>query len=212
MDNSQFDKLDTLIDSSQFIDEKFKIKCKEYLKQVPTSIDSWVYSSSLSDFPYQGDIADKLDIVYHETDGQTLNIGLLEDWRCMLLSHTCDMDFTNKSREKFVSVAPIFNFKEFSDNQLTGYSKTQWESFIESVKANRITDILYLPGYGEIDDFVVLLDRIYSIDSKVLDIRVKKGTTTKILSLSQVGYYFFLIKLTYHFARYENREEVLRDY
>ena len=60
MDNSI---LDELIDSSHFIDNSLKKKCKEYFEQIPKGIGTWFYSSSIPPFVYQGDIIDKLDVI-----------------------------------------------------------------------------------------------------------------------------------------------------
>ena len=208
MNQSQFDEL---IDSSPFIDENLKKDCKRYLKQIPTSISSdWIYSKSLPEITCQGDVTDRFDIVFHEFVGDSSEIRSLEDHPCILISHTCDMDLENKTREKFISIAPIFDYEEFAAQKYSGYSEERWNSFLESVKSNRITDILFLPGKESVGDFIVLLDRIYSFDSKILNIRLKTKMTNRLISLSQIGYYYFLIKLTYHFARYENRSEVRR--
>ena len=97
MDESQFDEL---IDSSPFIDENIKEDCKRYLKQVPTDISSdWIYSSSLPETTYQGDVADKFDIVFHEFQDDSSEIRILENHPCILISHTCDMDLENKTDE-----------------------------------------------------------------------------------------------------------------
>lgn len=204
-------ELDELIDSSHFIDDHLKGQCKEYLKQIPKGLGSWFYSPSIPEDAYQGDIVDKFEMVYSEVVGAKLETRSLEDVPCMLLSHTCDMELRGKTREKYVSVAPVFSFKEFANSRGTEYSEDRWDDFLTSVKANRITDILYIPKKGPLDDSVILLDRISSIDPKFLKIKLERGETKRVLSLSQIGFYFFLIKLTYHFARYEDRAEIQRE-
>jgi len=208
MDDQELEKL---IESAHFIDEQYKEECKEYLMQIPHGIDARFYSSSIPPDTYQGDIIDKFDIVYYElVDGQLelLRIGGIP---CMLLSHTCDIDFENKTREKFISIAPVINFDEFAQAKIPAYSNEGWEDYLKSVKANLITDILYIPKKGPLNDSVVLLDRISSIDPRLIQARLNNSEANIILSLSQIGFYYFLIKLTNHFARYEDREEVRRN-
>jgi hypothetical protein len=204
-------ELDELIDSSHFIADHLKEQCKQYLKQIPQGLGDWFYSSLIPQAAYQGDIVDKFEVVYYEVVDDRLEIQSLEDFPCMLLSHTCDMDLEDKTREKYVSVAPVFSFKEFAKFKTSEYSEKGWNDFLDAVKANRITDILYIPGKSPLDNSVILLDRISSVHPNLLKIRLQKGGTKRVLSLSQIGFYFFLIKLTYHFARYEDREEILRE-
>jgi hypothetical protein len=203
-------ELDELIDSSHFIDDPIKKKCKEYFKQIHKGLGPWFYSPSIPRNTYQGDIVDKLNVVYYEMENDTQEIGVLEDIPCMLLSHTCDMDFEGKTRGKHVSVAPVFAFDEFAKNRPQGYSTKGWQSFLEDLKANRITDILYIPEKKPLEASIILFDRIFSFNPLVLRDRADRNKTKRILSLSQIGFYFFLIKLTYHFARYEDRTEIRR--
>ena len=203
--------MDELIDSSHFIDDQYKEKCKEYFRQIPKAEVAWIYSSALPIDTYQGDIVDKFEIVFHEVSGDSLEIRVLEDVPCMLLSNTCDMEPEGKTRKKHISFAPVFSFSEFANSRTDQYSEEGWNDYLKRVKANKVTDILFIPGYGSFGDSVVLLDRIYSTDPELLKIKIEKGATKRIASLSQIGFYFFLIKLTYHFARYEDRDEIVRD-
>ena len=198
--------IDELVDSSPYVDDQAKEQCKEYFKQIPTDLDlgDWFFSSSIPQCVYQGDIVDKFDLVYQEVVDDQVNFRVLEDIPCILLSNTCNMDLKEKTREKFVSAAPVFSYKEFSETKLSDkYTKDEWQAFLRSVKGNQITDILYIPGKNGLDDSVIFLDRISSFDPNILQIKLKKGHTQRILSLSQIGWYYFLIKLTYHFARYD---------
>lgn len=204
------EEIDELISSSHFIDDHFKEQCKQYFKQIPCGLGNWFYSLSIPPATYQGDIVDKFELVYYEVVENRLEVRSLKDIPCMLLSHTCDLDLENKTREKHVSVAPVLSFEEFANFKTSEYSDKGWKDFLDSVKANKITDILYIPGKSPLDDSVILLDRISSVDPKLLKIKIENGDTKRVLSLSQIGFYFFLIKLTYHFARYEDREEIQR--
>lgn len=201
-----------LIDSSHFIDSSVKERCIEYFKQIPEGLEDWFFSSVPTSVLSQGDVLDKLDVVYLTVRDNLQEIQVIDDSPSMLLSHTCNINFEGKSRSKYISVAPIFSFEEFARTaKPQGYSQKSWEDFLKDIKANRITDILYMPKKGKLEESVVFLDRICSIDPHVLKIRLEKDKSEKLLSLSQIGFYYFLIKLTHHFARFEDRNEVKRE-
>ena len=209
MDSSE---LDDLIDSSPFIDNSLRDRCKEYFRQVPKELSDWFYSTTISTDIYQGDVVDKLDVVYFQMENTAQQLKILDDIPCMLLSNTCDMALEGKSREKFISVVPIFDFAEFAENgKIHDYSDEGWEDFLRDISANRITDMLYIPPKDAWSASVVFLDKICSIAPNVLKARLDMNKSRTILSLSQLGAYYFLIKLTYHFARLEDRTEIIRD-
>lgn len=205
-------KLDELIDCSHFIDDSHKDQCKQYFKQIHKGLGDWFYSRSISPDMYQGDVVNKLDVVYFQIRDDSQELQIIEDLPCMLLSNTCDMALEGKSREQYISVASIFSFQEFGQQgRLQEYSVNGWENFLKDIKMNRITNILYIPEKTPLKASVIFLDRICSIDPHILKARLGKNKSRRILSLSQVGFYFFLIKLTYHFARYEDRTEIIRE-
>ena len=205
--------IEDLIDTSHFVAEDQKDLCKKYFCQIPISLEStWFYSLHTSSISYQGDIIDKFYVSFTDLEGDNIITQAIEDQACMLMSNTCDMYFEDKTREKYISVAPIFNYDEFANSpKPAAYSEQGWIDFLKDVRENKITDILYIPGKNGINDSVVLLDMITSFDPKLLSAMIEKESTKRILTLSQIGYYFFLIKLTYHFARYEDKDEVKRD-
>jgi hypothetical protein len=205
------EEIDHLVDSSHFIDDSLKERCKDYFKQIDQGVGDWIYAPEVPADSYQGDILNHFEIVYQEVVGDDIEIRAIEAIPCMLLSNTCDLDFRDKSREKFVSVAPVLSFDEFAENfKAEKYSEQGLTDFLEAVKKNKITDILYIPGKNQFEESVVLLDKIYSADPKHLKYKFENGEANRILSLSQTGFYFFLIKLTYHFARYEDKSEIVR--
>jgi len=208
MDSSN---LDELVNYSHFIDGSLKEECKRYFKQVHEELGGWFYSYSIQPDIYQGDVIDRVDVIYYELKEDSQELQETEDVPCMILSHTCDIDVEDKTRRPLISLAPIFNYEEFAENKTPEYSEEGWKDFLEHVRTNRITDILYIPKKEPLDASIVLLDRIFSIDPLILQIKLSKNTAKRILSLSQIGFYYFLIKLTYHFARYEDRSEIVRE-
>ena len=209
MDNSE---LNELINSSHFIDDTQKDQCKQYFKQINKEPGDWFYSHSIPPDIYQGDVIDNFDVIYYQMIDDFQKIQAIEDIPCMLLSNTCDMDFEGKTRKKYISIAPIFSFEDFAEEgKHQEYSENGWHDFLEDIEKNRIINILHIPEKKPLKASVVFLDKICSIDPYLLKTRLDKNKSKKILSLSQIGFYFFLIKLTYHFARYEDRTEIIRE-
>jgi hypothetical protein len=102
------------------------------------------------------------------------------------------MFFEGKTREKYISIAPVVDFKEFSEQgKIEGYSEQSWLDFLKDIKANRITDILYMPEKPPLGASVVFLDRICSLDPRLVKERLARTMCKRILSLSQIGFYFF---------------------
>jgi hypothetical protein len=203
-------KLDELIDSSNFIEKSQKEDCKKYFKEIDRGLGDWFYANSIPSDKYQGDIVDNLDVVYFEMNENQQEAKLIENIPCMLLSHTCDMALEGKTRCSYISIAPIVCFEEFAESRVKGYTKETRENFLEAVRANKITDILYIPRRGPLKESIVFLDRICSIEPQVLQMRLEKNRSKRILSLSQIGHYLFLFKLSIHFARYEDKTEIVR--
>ncbi|MFH1136440.1 MAG: hypothetical protein V1816_10200, partial [Pseudomonadota bacterium] len=201
-------KLDELIESCSYIDVNLKERCKKYFKQVNRELDDWFYSKNSSEDLYQGDIINNLEMAFLEVSNNIIEYKLIENQQCILLSNTCDMSPENKTREKFVSVAPVFSYSDFSQNKIERYDVNAWNNFLQDVKRNNITDILYIPQNRNFESSVVLLDRIFSIDINSFYFIFNTRCKNKILSLSQLGHYIFLIKLTNHFARYEDKSEI----
>ena len=204
--------IENLIDTAPFIDDALREECKKYFRQIPLILESqWFYSQSSCPFFRQADIIENLDFSYSEIEDDAVNIRVLEDQTCMLVSNTCDMDLKDKSRGKHILVALVVDYDVFASQEKTdSYTNVQWENYLESVRKNLITDILFIPENGEIKDSVVYLDKVFSCTLQQLLVMQEKDKIKKILSLSQVGHYYFLIKLTHHFARYENKEETGR--
>lgn len=201
-----------LVNSSHFIDSSVKERCIEYFKQIPEGLGDWFFSSAPTSVLSQGDVLDKLDVIYFTVRDNLQEMQVIDDSLCMLLSNTCDINFEGKSRCKYISIAPIFSFEEFAGTaKPQGYSEKGWGDFLKDIKANGITDILYMPKKGKLKESVVFLDKICSIDPHVLKIKLEKNKSEKLLSLSLIGFYYLLIKLTHHFARFEDRDEVKRE-
>lgn len=124
------------------------------------------------------------------------------------LSNTCDIDLNNK-RAYFPSqivYATIFNLDKYR-NQLIADKIKDEESIkqhLDSIRKQLITQVLYLPIGGSLNyEGIVFLDRINHCDNKAIDRTDIKSS--RLFSLSNYGFYLFLIKLSIQFTRVQEQ-------
>lgn len=168
----------------------------EGLKQFPADIDSKMYTSYLreDDIVFQGDGLEGLLFV-------NLPDKTVGEARGIVLSNTCDIDTSNK---QFITAnvvyAPILNLDKLSMQLCTKFEQTRVNDFIESVKKQYITQIFFLPkGCGLKHDSAVMLDKLNSCENSFIDRQKLKGM--RLFTLSNLGLYVFIVKLSLHFMR-----------
>lgn len=120
----------------------------------------------------------------------------------LVLSNSCDIDESNK-RELPVKVtfAPIIRLGQYERILKEKIDDPQKiTDKISSIKSQHITSLFYLPKGGALEDeYVALLSDLHSIPYKNF---VKQNPQQKLFTLSQVGFYIFLLKLSVHFCRF----------
>ena len=174
------------------------------LRNFPNNLDSRIYTNYLidSDIIYQGDGLNNL-----------LYINLpkpdIKPIPCMILSNTCDIDLVNvRNFPSQVVYAPIFNLKKYQEALYVNSSKTknQIDSHIDSVRRQEITQVFYLPGVeNKMDDSIVFFDRVCNFpNNKISRENLKEK---RLFTLSDYGSYLFLLKLSIHFTRIQDKVE-----
>lgn len=138
------------------------------------------------DYLTQGDVFSEMPLTYIDKDGNVITIFR----KAILLCNTCDS--TRNDKLQFAAIHPV---EDLGEN----------ESFKESVRHNRAFQFLYLPD-PKIDDSVIDFGIISTISREAFDKLLQQGKVNKIASLSQVGYYMLLSKLTVYFMRPEDTE------
>ncbi len=172
----------------------------EGLKSFPANMDSRFYTNYLKDrIIYQGDGITSLP---------TINFDTMERKDCLsiVLSNTCDIDAANKRLfNSQIVYAPIIELKKYKCIlEQSGISAEKIERHIESARVQELTQILYLPQFGEsFNESIVFMDRIFNVDNRFLD----RGNLndSRVFSLSDYGAYVFLLKLSIHFTRIQDR-------
>lgn len=179
----------------------------EELKAFPKNIDERLYSRILTNdnIIYQGDGIDKMLVV-------NLPAPDIRPLRSMVISNTCDILLENKRLfPTRIIYAPIFNLEKYRDKIMEEYNNDESQhekiaNHINDIKKQFVTSIFYLPkGAGLENDSIVFLDRINNCPSNIMtpeDIR-----KNKIFSLSDFGFYLFIVKLSIHFTRIREDKE-----
>lgn len=125
----------------------------------------------------------------------------------IILSNSCDIDVEN-DRDLSVNVVfvPLINLDKYANLLcVEGLPQNRVASKIEAIKQQRVTSIVYFPkGSNLDDDYIANLDDVHSQPLQ----HFISGDRAKLFTLSQAGFYMFLLKLSIHFCRFQ--EGVLR--
>lgn len=124
----------------------------------------------------------------------------------VVLSNTCDISLSNE-RKFFaprIVYSPIINMKRYRASLLKRLSQDEVDGHVLSVRSQRITQIFYLPGReGVLEESLVFFDRVCSCKNS--DIQRKGLKNQRLFTLSDFGAYFFLMKLSMHFSRIQDK-------
>jgi hypothetical protein len=119
----------------------------------------------------------------------------------LIFSNTCDIDLSNeRAYPSQICYAPILKLNSFlglvEKKKGKGYAK----EFIDKVKKQYITQIVYLPiGGGLTYEGIVFLDRINNFPNNLVSRQNLREN--RLFSLSNYGLYLLLLKLSIHFSR-----------
>lgn len=171
------------------------------LKSFPDNIDARMYTSFLNEnIIYQGDGIDNMPIM--DLAHNTKDIRLVP---ALILSNTCDMDLSNirmfPSSIVYAPIIKLSNYRSVLNQHCDDVSKV--ENHISNLKKQKITQIVYLPATGRMEESLVFLDRVYSIDNKYVDRSNLKDR--RFFSFSNYGFYLFVFKLSVHFSRIQEK-------
>lgn len=191
-----------------FLDvEKFKDQIPYYLTQpqkegLVKALEDFPENTNyyLSDYPtdlktaaLQGDVFQSLTIYGPKGSRQIKGI---------ILSNSCDIDTQNKRDFPMRAVfAPLVSLSAMVD-RLRGAKipEETIEAKLDAIKKQLVTNIVYLPECEHIPESIIFLDDVHQIPTEAL--REALEEQNKILTLSQVGFYILLFKLSIHFCRF----------
>jgi hypothetical protein len=126
----------------------------------------------------------------------------------VILSNSCDVDPANPRKlPAQVVYCPLIAAEKFDPLVREVYGSGA-ENFIKDTRAQATTSIVYFPEVrGVSGGFYGLLDQVCHIGSHSLPHDFVEAS--RIFTLSQVGHYLFLLKLSVHFTRIH--EGIVRD-
>ena len=129
----------------------------------------------------QGDIISEVPFYYFDEEGNQQKFKT----NALVLSTSCHID----QKDKIVLV-PVLPLSSFNGN-------------VVELKKNKVIDYMYIPE-GELMDSFVDFEIMNSFSKELIVSGIKKGRIRRIASLNQIGYYFFVIKLTIYLMRRED--------
>ena len=171
------------------------------LNKFPTNSEYYLIGK-YTDELLQGDGWTKMQVLRFDT-GERKNV--LE----IIFSNTCDIIPENK-RDVPTNIvfAPILKLSNYVDLlRRAGLAGDRIGDKIASIKAQQISTIFYLPdAVGSLsEEHIVLLDDVHTMPSSAFQ---GAPGNTKTFTLSNLGFYIFIFKLSMHFCRL--REDVSR--
>lgn len=178
------------------------------LKAFPENLDKGqMYTQRLKDerIIFQGDGLRGFTVVDIQGEKFYKNKSVI------IFSNTCDID-TNNNRlyPSNICYAPLLGLEQYKEQLLkNGKALLSVEEHINAIKKQKITQILYLPkeytnnAGGPSQDCIVFLDQINHCHSSTIE--RDDLPNKRIFSLSNYGFYLFLIKISIHFTRIQEK-------
>lgn len=168
------------------------------LKEFPENTNYYLenHPVELKEAALQGDVFANLKV--NTPEGPMLKRGLI-------ISNSCDIDCSNDRdfpvRALFTPLVSMERFVQFLKD--LGKDKQSIASKVEAIKRQAITNIVYLPANAYFEESLIFLDDIHQIFTDELqDLLFEKN---KLITLSQVGFYILLFKLSLHFCRFHEK-------
>lgn len=137
-------------------------------------------------FLSQGDIISEISFSYFKEDGKQYIFKA----KGMVISTSCHID-----QRETINIVPILPLSFFEGDQ----------NGKRELKANRIFNYMYFPE-GAMEDYFVDFSKINTYNKNLIITGIESEKIQRLYSLSQIGFYFFIIKLTVFLMRKEDSE------
>ena len=134
------------------------------------------------DYICQGDVFDKVPFEKFSNDGKLTRAVL----KAQVINNTCDCE-----RNPNLTFAAIYPISDFPKNQA------------DAIKTNITYQFMYLPD-KRLEDYVIDFNQLTTLPRDLFIKAIDLNKISKIVSLSQIGFYFFISKLTVFFMRPED--------
>ena len=169
------------------VDPEAKDKAKAAIEQFEREGNSFEYLlpqklTTLS----QGDIISDIPFSYFKEDGKQYIFKA----KGMVISTSCHID--QKDVINIVPILPLDFFKGDNNGK-------------RELKANRIFNYMYLPE-NIMNNYFVDFSKINTYNKNLIIKGIDNGKIKRLFSLSQIGFYLFIVKLTVFLMRKEDAE------
>lgn len=179
-----------------YLTQEAKAHLIKALDEFPSPIDYYInrYPSEL----LQGDGWTSVDVINFDS-------GEKKQIKAILLSNSCDVDPANPRelpvKLTFAPIVKLSSYIHLLSN--TKLSTTQINDKVQAIKEQKITSLFYLPGGAKLnEDYIALLDDVHTVPYSAFSSQVGRE---KVFTLSQVGFYLFVLKLSVHFCRFHEQ-------
>jgi hypothetical protein len=157
------------------------------------------YSSLEHEGILQGDVWSGLQMFNFDS-------GERQGKRGIIISNSCDIDSRNgrlmPARMVFAPMIKISVYQNFLERR--GVAQEKIGNHLREIRRQAVTSAFYLPqGRGMDEECIVFLDDMHNVPVAYFE---KYEESKKILSLSQIGFYVFVMKLSMHFCRMHENE------
>lgn len=143
---------------------------------------SYLMTNILSELS-QGDVISRVPFSYFDVSGKQITFSA----DAMVVSTSCHIDQKDK-----IILVPIIPLAEFKGDK-------------NALMKNTIYDFWYIPD-AKLSESFVSFSVLNTYSKSLIFEGFKNGKIKRIASLNQLGYYFFIIKLSVYLMRKEDRE------
>ena len=123
----------------------------------------------------------------------------------LVLSNSCDIAEANpRPFPVGLNFAPLVPLARYEDTlQRAIGNRDRVANHIGDVRAQKVSSLFFLPDVGTLGgDSVAILDDVHTVP---LDYFTRDSAKSRVFSLSDVGFWLFLFKLSFHFCRFHER-------
>ncbi|WP_410473925.1 hypothetical protein [Guyparkeria sp. TX1] len=120
----------------------------------------------------------------------------------VILSNTCDISPENsRDIEPKIIFAPLVSLANYERRLIEkGLPAEKVSGKLDSIRSQSVSSIFYFPPQpGESAEYIAPLDDIHSVP---ISHHGGDGLSGKLFTLSMVGFYLFLFKISVHFCRF----------
>lgn len=133
----------------------------------------------------QGDVFEGIPFLYYDDEGLLHRIFS----KGMLITNTCDNE--RKNNLIFASMQRLKDYTTNTDD-------------IELIKKNVFYEFMHI-DHNEISEYFIDFNMLSTINRQIIIHNINENKIKRILSLSDIGYFLFICKLTIFLMRYEDK-------